>query len=146
MNTEITGNIAGKTRGWIFYDGDCAFCVRAATRWGAVFARRGFRWLPMQTPGTAASLGLSEAAVRTEMTLRLADGRVRGGVEAWVILFRAVWWMWPLGGLIGLPGLRTLSGAVYRWIARHRYCISGAGGLRRHSPSHHRHAAFLEMP
>ena len=79
----------------------------------------------MQTPGTAARTGASDAELRAEMKLLLADGRVVGGAHAWAVLFRSVWWLWPLGVLIGLPGLRVLSAAAYRWIARNRYCISG---------------------
>jgi len=113
------------SRGEVFYDGDCAMCSRGAARWGGLFARHGFRGLPLQTPGTAARTGASDAELRAEMKLLLADGRVVGGAHAWAVLFRSVWWLWPLGVLIGLPGLRVLSAAAYRWIARNRYCISG---------------------
>jgi predicted DCC family thiol-disulfide oxidoreductase YuxK len=133
-------------RGEVFYDAGCGMCSRGATRWGGVFARRGFHWLPLQTPGTPERTGASEVELRGEMKLRFADGRVVGGATAWAVLFRAVWWLWPLGVLMGLPGLNTLSAAAYRWIARNRYGISGACGLRRHSLDYHRHGAFLELP
>ena len=133
-------------RGEVFYDAGCALCSRGAARWGGLFERRGFHWLPLQTPDAPARTGASEAGLRAEMKLRFADGRVVGGAVAWAVLLRAVWWLWPLGVLIDLPGVRSVSAAAYRWFARHRYCISGACGLRDHSSTHHRHTAFLEMP
>jgi predicted DCC family thiol-disulfide oxidoreductase YuxK len=133
-------------RGEVFYDADCAICARGATRWGGLFARRGFHWLPLQTPSATVRTGASETELREEMKLRFADGRVVGGAAAWAVLFCSVWWLWPLGVLIDLPGVKILSAVVYRWIARNRYCLSGACELS-HSPTiHHRHVAFLELP
>jgi len=129
-------------RGWVFYDADCAFCVRGAMRCGGFFARHGFHWLPLQTPGTTERLKVDKAALREEMKLLLADGCVVGGVDAWVILCRAVWWLWPLGFFLALPGIHWFAGCVYRWIARHRHCF---GGYRKNS-IHHRHGTFFEMP
>ena len=42
-----------------------------------------------------------------EMWVQCADGRVASGVNAWGALMRSVWWMWPLGVLIGLPGINV---------------------------------------
>ena len=133
-------------RGEVFYDADCGLCSRGVTRWGGIFERHGFHWLPLQTPGTATRLCASEMELRSEMKLLLADGRIAGGADAWQVLFRAVWWLWPLGVLLGWPAIRTLSAAFYRWFARNRHCISGACGLPNHESSHHRHTAFLELP
>ena len=56
MNTEIPANPAVRELGVAYYDAECVFCTRAVTRWGARFARRGFRWQPLQTPGTPADI------------------------------------------------------------------------------------------
>lgn len=95
-------------------------------RWGGLFARRGFEWLPLQTPGTAARLGVTEAQLLEEMWLELPGGRVTSGANAWGKLMRNVWWMWPLGVLIGVPGINAIARAVYRWIARNRHCFGGS--------------------
>lgn len=139
------------SRGWVFYDGECRFCVRGATRWGDLFARRGFSWLPLQTPGTTSRLGMTEAALREEMKLLHADGRVVGGVDAWAVLFRSIWWLWPLGALLGLPGVRWFGGVGYRWVARNRYCLGGNCKLTNRqltdqSQNHPRHSAFFKIP
>lgn len=146
MTTEITDSNVKKPTGWIFYDAECAFCIRGVKRWNHLFARRGFRWVPLQTPGTAKRLGIQESSLREEMKVLLAGGRVVGGVDAWAVLFRTVWWLWPLGLLLTLPGIRWIGALLYRWIARNRYCIGGRCELRGKNFHNHRHAAFFEMP
>ena len=151
VNAKNPTQEASNPRGWVFYDGECQFCVRGATRWGDLFARRGFQWLPLQTPGATERLGMMEAALREEMKLLRADGRIFGGVDAWAVLFCSVWWLWPVGMLLSLPGGRWFGGISYRWVARNRYCLSGSCELPNHhhldqSQTHPRHRAFLELP
>lgn len=136
MNTEITDKTASTPTGWIYFDGECRFCIAHRQRWGSVFERRGFVWVPLQTPGTAERLGITEAQLRAEMWLQLADGRKFAGVNAWSVQMRRVWWLWPLGTLIALPGANTLARALYRWIAKHRHCFGGACAVPRHTEPH----------
>lgn len=140
----MTDNNAGTRAGCIFYDAECRFCVREMQRWEPVFARRGFIWKPLQTPAAAQQLGVSEADLRDEMKLLTPEARVLGGVDAWARLFRSVWWLWPVGALLALPGARGLGAIVYRWVAQHRHCLSGACRLQAHAS--HRHTTFFEMP
>lgn len=142
---DVKTNPTTNWRGEVYYDAECAFCTRGATRWGGIFEKRGFRWQPLQTPGTPAHTGASEAELRAEMKLRFVDGRVIGGATAWAVLFRTVWYLWPLGMAMDLPGVKTLSETVYRWIAHNRHCLSGACAVPI-TVSHHRHTAFLELP
>jgi predicted DCC family thiol-disulfide oxidoreductase YuxK len=122
----MTGSNAKNPVGWVFYDGECAFCVRGVNRWGRIFARRGFCWLPLQTPDAAQRLGVTASAPHEQMLLLLADGRVVGGAAAWAVLFRSVWWLWPVGALLTLPGFRELGALIYRRIAQHRHCLGGS--------------------
>jgi predicted DCC family thiol-disulfide oxidoreductase YuxK len=131
-------------RGSVYYDAECGFCRAGARRGSGLFERRGFRWLPLQTPGTPARLGLTEAALREEMKLWLTDGRVLGGVDAWAVLFRSVWWLWPLGVALRIPGLHWVANLVYRWVARHRYALAGQCRLSDRKPS--RHDSFFRFP
>lgn len=144
VNTEMPVDNVGEARGWIFYDAQCPFCRRQCQRWGPTFARRGFVWLPLQTPGTANRLGVTESELRREMKLLRTDGRVLGGVEAWAVLLRSVGWLRPVGWLLACPGLRDLAGLGYRWVARHRYCLGGTCPLPQLPLRRHR--AFLEFP
>jgi predicted DCC family thiol-disulfide oxidoreductase YuxK len=113
-------------RGRVFYDAECCFCVRGVRRWGGLFVRRGFVWLPLQSPGTAARLGVTEAQLHEKMWVQLADGRVAGGVNAWSELMCGIWWLWPLGVGLKLPGINAMGRVAYRWIAQNRRCFGGS--------------------
>ena len=126
MNAEISDDAAEQPVGWIFFDAECRFCVGHRQRWGRIFERRGFVWLPLQTPGTAERLGVTEWQLHAEMWLHLSDGRKYSGVNAWSAQMRHVWWLWPLGVVLALPGFNVLAHVGYRWIATHRHCIGGA--------------------
>jgi predicted DCC family thiol-disulfide oxidoreductase YuxK len=116
---------AAPTAGWIFFDADCRFCVAGRRRWGRVLERRGFAWLPLQSPGAAARLGVPEARLLDELRVLTADGRPLGGLDAVLALMRRVWWLLPLAWLFGHPALRPLAAAAYRRLARHRHCLGG---------------------
>jgi predicted DCC family thiol-disulfide oxidoreductase YuxK len=148
MHTEFTDNNATTPAGWIFFDAECRFCVTGRRRWGRIFERRGFVWLPMQTPATAERFGGTPGLLMAEMWVLPAGARALSGVDAWIGLMRYVWWLKPLAVVLNLPGSKRVSQAVYRWIARNRYCIAGRCRVSPRPPRkpHHRHAAFLEFP
>jgi len=136
----MTDNKARELAGWIFFDAECRFCVTGRRRWGRIFERRGFVWLPLQTPGAAMRLGVTEEQLMAEMWVLPAQGQPINGLRSWIELMRHVWWLWPLAILLNLPAVRQVGQIVYRWIARNRYCLAG------HCTTKHRHTAFLEMP
>jgi predicted DCC family thiol-disulfide oxidoreductase YuxK len=120
---DITNINAG--RGWIFYDANCPFCVWGRNRLGRLLESRGFHWLPWQTAGAAQRVGVTASAFDTRMHLLTGDGRVRHNSDALAVMCRAVWWLWPLGMLLGLPGFRQAGRLGYDWFARHRHCLGG---------------------
>lgn len=125
----------------LIYDGDCPVCRRAAA-WVETRARDGvFEYLACQSPERAARFpGMAESACLEAMQLVLPDGTVYSGDAALpLILERLRGWRW-LARLLRLPGLRRVSPAVYRFVARHRYAISAivyrkASGGRSNCPS-----------
>jgi predicted DCC family thiol-disulfide oxidoreductase YuxK len=119
MNTRLT-----TTAGCLFYDGECAFCLRWVRRLGFIVRQGGFEMLPLQSPAALAALGLREGEVPPEMKLRLADGRVLGGVDAGIALLEAAGWCAPVGWLLRLPGVNALARRAYRHIAANRHCNS----------------------
>lgn len=145
MNTETTDNNAIKPAGWIFFDADCRFCVGGRRRWGRVFERRGFVWLPLQTPGSAERLRVTQDQLMAEMWVLTASRTPLSGVSAWIELMRRVWWLWPLAVFLGMPGINLIAQGVYRWIARNRYCISGRCEVAPRK-THHKTRTFFEMP
>ena len=123
MNTETTDNIAKQpAAGWVCYDGECAFCLRWLRRVERPLLRRGFRFVPLQTPWVKAKLNLPEAELLTEMRLLLPDNYILGGADAAVVLARYVWWLWPLWFVSHIPGAMPILRASYRFIARNRHC------------------------
>src|SRR5262245_6607404 len=118
LNTRITASV--------YYDGDCPLCIQTLERFDRVLARRHFECVPLQTPGTAALVGVPHEQLLDEMRLRLPDGTVYGGADAVVEIARRIWWAWPLWALSRLPGAMVPMSGLYRWIARHRSCAGGA--------------------
>lgn len=148
MNSAITENQGYS--GLVFYDAQCPLCQAGLKFAGPIFQRRGFQWRPAQTSGLAARLMLPEAALLEEMKLQLPNGRILGGVNSWIHLFRSVWWLWPLGFLMSLPGVHAGADACYRWIARNRYCVGRKCHLPMPRDNHHwkrrRDVPFMDLP
>jgi predicted DCC family thiol-disulfide oxidoreductase YuxK len=109
-------------RGWILYDGACRSCTASARRFGRIFRRRGFLFLPLQTNWVMKRLELEPGAPVEEMRVLTADGRDIGGAEAVIFLARHIWWAWPFAALARLPCMHKLLNRGYRWIAAHRGC------------------------
>ena len=113
------------TSGWLYYDGACPFCLRWIRRLGFIARQGAFELVPFQSEAARRDLGLAEGDLPPEMKLRLADGRLLGGVDAYIALAEAVGWCMPLGWLLRLPGVNALAWRGYRWIAANRYCLDG---------------------
>jgi predicted DCC family thiol-disulfide oxidoreductase YuxK len=108
--------------GWILYDGDCRSCIASARTFERLFRRRGFRFLPLQTPWVQKRLGLEPNAPLEEMRVLARGGGDLGGADAVIFLARQIWWAWPLYALAQLPGMHRVADRSYRWIAAHRGC------------------------
>ena len=123
--TDAKGRSA--SRGWVFFDADCAFCSAWARHLHATLESRGFGLAALQSPRVRALLNLPDGELLREMRLLTADGSVLGGADALIFLARTIWWAWPVYALAQLPGVRALLAAAYRWLAAHRHCLGGAG-------------------
>jgi len=111
--------------GRLFWDGDCPFCQKWIARLGWVARQGGFDFATLQSDDARRALGLAPGELPHEMKLRLADGRVLGGVDALIAIAKAASWAAPFGWLLGAPGLNALGLRAYRWIAANRYCLGG---------------------
>jgi predicted DCC family thiol-disulfide oxidoreductase YuxK len=108
--------------GWILYDADCRSCTRAATALSHMFNRRGFLFLPLQTPWVSRHFGLTTGAPAAEMHVLTTAGDDYGGADAVIFLAGKVWWTWPLFVLGRLPRVHDVIARAYRWVAAHRGC------------------------
>lgn len=146
MNTEITET----TKGWVLYDGQCAFCRGWLSRSYRLLRRRGFKFATLQSPWVSTRFGLNQADLLQEMRLILADGRKLGGADALIEIARSIWWARPLYLLSRFPGAKQVLRATYRWIARNRHCLGGScrvpNAHPKHSPDHSVTSGFYELP
>ena len=109
-------------KGWVLYDGQCAFCISWVDRVRPVLERRGFQFATLQEPWVRDRLLLSDDAPLIEMVLLNHDGTRVGGGDAIIELSRSVWWAWPLFVAAQLPGARWFICKVYAQIASRRHC------------------------
>src|SRR5213596_2980155 len=113
MNTNAT----------IYYDSTCGLCSASERRLGKIAERRGFHIVPLQEADARQRLGLASGEVPGEIKLQTAEGRILGGVDAFVYVSRFVWWAKPLSWLAALPGAMRLLRRAYAALARNRYMI-----------------------
>ena len=119
---------AGRRRhGVLVFDGHCGFCQASVRRiqtvdlWGYV------QPVDYQTRGDVRQLhpSLDVATCRAQLHL-VEPGRVSGGFAVFQRLSLRLPLLWPAAPLLHLPGMVLVGGAVYRWVAAHRY-LFGAG-------------------
>jgi predicted metal-dependent hydrolase/predicted DCC family thiol-disulfide oxidoreductase YuxK len=111
--------------GWIFYDGECQFCINNIRRHEKLLRRHGFEPETLQTPWVRERLGLKPDSELTEMKLLSADGKIYGGADALLQIARRIWWAWPLFALAKIPGMIFPLRAIYRRVAANRHCLGG---------------------
>lgn len=111
----------------LVYDGDCAIC----TKLSRVVTTR-LRARPADFAVTAyqhadlAALGLTADQCDAALQWVAADGRVSPAEGAVARTFLASRMPFrPLGALLLVPGVRTLAGVLYRWVARNRHRLPG---------------------
>jgi predicted DCC family thiol-disulfide oxidoreductase YuxK len=119
--------LSNRFQGWILYDGDCRYCVAAAKQFEQTLARRGFYFIPLQTPWVQERLGLQPGAPLEQMRVLTRENRNLGGADAVIFLAGRIWWSSPLQLVAKLPGVRGFLDRGYRWIAAHRGCTHFAG-------------------
>ena len=118
----MASRIPTNGKGWVLYDGQCAFCISWVNRVRPVLERRGFQFATLQEPWVRDRLLLSDDAPLIEMVLLNHDGTRVGGGDAIIELSRSVWWAWPLFVAAQLPGARWFICKVYAQIASRRHC------------------------
>jgi predicted DCC family thiol-disulfide oxidoreductase YuxK len=131
LSSEMTDSKGRRARrGWLFFDGNCAFCTTVSQWSSRVLGPRGYEVAPLQDPRVQELLAVPPDRLLLEMRVLTSDGQHIGGAVALVFLAREVWWAWPLYALAQFPGVLRLLRIGYRWIARHRQCATGVCASR----------------
>jgi predicted DCC family thiol-disulfide oxidoreductase YuxK len=139
LTSEFTDSKGRHARGWLFFDADCAFCIKIARALAPALQKRGFALAPLQDPRVGALVGLSPSELLLEMRLLLSNGQQTGGADAAVALAREIWWALPLVWLSNLPGMMQLLRRAYRWIAAHRKCSAAISCATTQAPHGAKH-------
>ena len=129
--------------GWIFFDASCPFCTKLAFRVDRLLTGHGYRFLPLQSPGTAERLGVTTHDLLAEMHLLTSSGQRLRGADAFLEIARHLWWARPVAALAKLPWALPLLRRLYSHLAAHRHCLGGRCLI------HHARKArrvFFEMP
>ena len=143
MKTNAPAITSDLNCGWIFFDASCPFCTQLASRVDRLLTGHGYRFLPLQSPGTAERLGVTAHDLLAEMHLLTSSGQRLRGADAFLEIARHFWWARPIAGLVQLPGALPLLRRVYSYFAAHRHCLGGRCLI------HHARKArrvFFEMP
>ena len=108
----------------LLFDGDCGFCT-TCVNWGRRHIRRLGATLPYQHADLG-SLGISADQCERAVQWVGADGTVLSAHLAIAQTLADAGKGWAVvGRAIRLPGLRQISGVVYRWISRNRHRLPG---------------------
>jgi predicted DCC family thiol-disulfide oxidoreductase YuxK len=122
LASEMTDSKGRHARGWLFFDADCEFCTRIATRLVAPKNRRGLAIAPLQDPRVGALLGLSREELLSASRFVSEDGRRYSGADAVFAVMRELPWTRPLLWMSKIPGTIAIMRLGYRWVAQHRRC------------------------
>ena len=109
----------------ILYDGECVFCRRSRDRLKWLLRDDGLAYLSFRDPGVLERFpGVTEEACELGLQLITTEGTVFSGAEAAVrAVVRRPWFF--MAWAYYFPGLRQATNAAYRWVATHRFGISG---------------------
>lgn len=117
----------------LLFDGSCSLCRRASERLVRLAAPNTIQRLSFRDPGVLDRFPqISAAACEQAMQLVLDDGRVISGAHAAFAALATRWYLRPALWLYLIPGIRQLTDALYRLIARNRHRL-GNGSNNVHS-------------
>jgi len=119
---EYTDAKGRHARGWLFFDGECGFCIRLARWLEPILLRRNLAVAPLQDPRVGALLGLRREELLREIRFLWSDGAQHLGAEAIVTVAREIWWGLPLVWFSKIPGGMNLLRKGYRWVSAQRSC------------------------
>jgi predicted DCC family thiol-disulfide oxidoreductase YuxK len=146
--TEIPDTNGLEPDARVFYDDHCPVCRATLDRWRTVFEDRRIVFHAMREPWVRQVLRIPTEGFPQEMKLQPREGPMLGGLNAVAWMCRRVWWLWPAGVLMVVPGLHHLARMGYRYVARNRYCLGDVCPVATTHPNARHIAAttFLEMP
>ncbi len=111
-------------KGWVLYDGACGFCSWWIPFWGDLLASKGFKIEPLQAKWVQKRTGFTDEELTRDIRILFEDNSIISGADAYLYIFRNIWWTSPIGYFFSLPGLRSLFWMAYRVFNRNRFLVS----------------------
>ncbi|MCL7940932.1 DUF393 domain-containing protein [Halomonas sp. ATCH28] len=106
----------------VYYDGICPICRRDRARYERWAREAGDQvtWCDVnEHDETLREKGVDPQAALLSLHVEEEGGRIREGIDAYILLMRRVPRLKPLAWLIGLPGLKEALRWYYdRWVRR----------------------------
>jgi len=102
----------------LIYDGNCGFCRRWVGRVRRLDRRNVVRYLTLQDAAAEEVSGRRTEHLQQAVHLVRPDGVVFAGAAAARELLATLPGGWLPYGILGLPGLLTVSARAYAWVAR----------------------------
>jgi predicted DCC family thiol-disulfide oxidoreductase YuxK len=124
LTAELTDGKGRHARGWLFFDGECAYCKKIARWVGPILKTRGIALAPLQDPRVGALLGIKPKDLLLEIRVLLPGNRQYGGADAIVAVAEEIWWAAPLVWFSRVPGGLDLLRRWYQAVAARRHCTS----------------------
>jgi len=113
----------------LLYDGQCRLCVtakRGLEQLGAEHAAGDVRLIAYQSEEAKQALGDRHSPGRPEVAFLLyPDGRMAGGLDAFLPLLPGLKGGWLIALLFKFPLVKPLAYVLYWVIARYRYSLFG---------------------
>ena len=119
--TRIVSDIVGHKRPTsvaIFYDGGCPVCAGEMNHHQRHAAGRDdLLWRDLsRMPEALLCFGVEAEAAKRRLHVVDREGRLRIGIDAFVTLWRELPGYRWLAHIVGLPGVRQVSGVVYEYV------------------------------
>lgn len=122
--TSIVTSVNTLTSDFLIWDGDCAFCARCVG-----FIERRVKTeakIVAHQKADLLQLGLTTEQCNAALQWVFRDSTIRSGSRAVAALLRSSNFGWAiLGVAIDLPGVRLISSAIYKLIAKNRQHLPG---------------------
>jgi predicted DCC family thiol-disulfide oxidoreductase YuxK len=109
-------------RGRFLYDADCDFCERWAKRFKPILHHRGISVETLQATWDAGNVDMPASEWVQEVRFLSAENRMYSGAQAYLFMFREIWWLWLTGAIFSFPGFYSVFRRVYNTLKARRTC------------------------
>jgi predicted DCC family thiol-disulfide oxidoreductase YuxK len=111
----------------LIYDAQCRLCVAAKEGVERLGKDLDVRWVSYQSDEAVRRLGTDYRAGRPDAAFLVEpNGRIKKGLDAFVLLLPGLRAGRLLQALLRVPLMRPLAYLIYRFIARYRYRLFGS--------------------